>query len=53
MEAADSTQAKDAYIAAMGCDGAMEARQKTRMSMLSTLPPSSRRSMLALSARRA
>ena len=38
MEAADSTQAKDAYIAAMGGDGAIRKHAKKQCSILDTLP---------------
>ena len=38
MEAADSTQAKDAYIAAMGCDGAIRKHAKKQCVVLDTLP---------------
>ena len=37
MEAADSTQAKDAYIAAMGCDGAIRKHAK-KVCCIDTLP---------------
>ena len=38
MEAADSTQAKDAYIAAMGDDNAIRKHAKKQCSILDTLP---------------
>ena len=38
MEAADATQAKDAYIAAMGDDNAIRKHAKRQCSMLDTLP---------------
>ena len=38
MEAADSAHAKDAYIAAMGNDGAIRKHAKRQCSMLDTLP---------------
>uniref|UniRef100_A0A7S3ZPT2 [phosphatase 2A protein]-leucine-carboxy methyltransferase n=1 Tax=Pelagomonas calceolata TaxID=35677 RepID=A0A7S3ZPT2_9STRA len=38
MEAADSTHAKDAYIAAMGCDGAIRKHAKKQCVVLDTLP---------------
>ena len=38
MEAADASQDKDAYIAAMGCDGAIRKHAKKQCVVLDTLP---------------